>query len=214
MFWNLCCTLIVGVFQKCCIVAPLILSLCFPCRQSECDFEVQILWSTEISHSPFASAPLITDVNGDGKADIIAAPFTEEVAVIQGEDGKLLQSTRWPHYMSDQSVHSSPLQVRPIKKLFVSSIPTLTSFYSNNPYPKVFSALSTRNLETHTFLTKKIIHNFFTDLPTLFFLDHKSFLGLSTHYQGLSQDLGTGCPEFTIVNFLRCTIFQEETTIY
>ena len=32
-----------------------------------------------------------------------------------------------------------------LKRLFVSCNPTLTSFYSKNPYPKVFSALSTSN---------------------------------------------------------------------
>ena len=58
-----------------------------------------------------------------------------------------------------------------LKKLFVSCNPTLTSFYSKNPYPEVFSALPTPNQRKtctkHTFLTKKIMHFFFTFfLPT------------------------------------------------
>ena len=65
--------------------------------------------------------------------------------------------------------------IRPKKKLFVSCNPTLTSFYSKNPYPKVFSALPTPNQHQtcikHKFLTKEIMQKkiFFTNQPTLIF---------------------------------------------
>ena len=64
--------------------------------------------------------------------------------------------------------------VRPKKKLFVSCNPTLTSFYSKNPYPKVFSALPTPNQRKtcvkNIFLTKKIMQKKkITYLPTLCF---------------------------------------------
>ncbi|WAR19978.1 DEX1-like protein [Mya arenaria] len=35
------------------------------------------LWTAEVAHSPFATTPLIADVNADGHLDIVAAPLSE-----------------------------------------------------------------------------------------------------------------------------------------
>ena len=52
-----------------------------------------------------------------------------------------------------------------LQKLLVSCNPSLTSFYSKNPYPKVFSPLPTPNQRKtcikHTFLPKRIIKKMF-----------------------------------------------------
>ena len=79
---------------------------------SSCGYELSILWSTEVSRSPFAATPLITDVDGDGSPDIVAAPFTEEVQVVRAEDGQILPDSHWPFHLADRTVLASPLQVR------------------------------------------------------------------------------------------------------
>lgn len=61
--------------------------------------------------SPFAAVPLIADVDGDGGLDIVAAPFTEAITVVEGDSGKTLKNTHWPLHNLDSTFHASPLQV-------------------------------------------------------------------------------------------------------
>ena len=84
------------------------------------------------------------------------------------------------------------------KKMIVSCNPTLTSFYSENPYPKVFSTFPTPNQRKtcikHTFLTKKIMQEFFFYRPTYpIFLrtvtGNKQFLFLGLKNQRLKPSL-------------------------
>lgn len=69
------------------------------------------LWTAEVAHSPFAAAPLITDVDGDGRLDIIAAPLSESQTVIEAETGKILTNSKWPTQKLDTSIFASPIQV-------------------------------------------------------------------------------------------------------
>ncbi len=71
-----------------------------------------MLWTHEIGHSPFAAAPTIADIDGDGNLEVIAASFQDELAVLSGKDGKILRPSKWPHTFLDISTHSSPLLVR------------------------------------------------------------------------------------------------------
>ncbi|KAK0053028.1 protein DEFECTIVE IN EXINE FORMATION 1 [Biomphalaria pfeifferi] len=79
-------------------------------QQRRCSYKIRKLWQTDISSFPFAASPLVTDIDGDGGLDIIAAPFGETLAVIEGETGKYLHDTSWPQHNLDKSVHSSALQ--------------------------------------------------------------------------------------------------------
>ena len=76
-----------------------------------CEYDFVVLWTRELGHSPFAAAPLIADINADGRLDVIAAPFLDEVSVLQGEDGTTLRGSTWPYPFVDISTHSSPLMV-------------------------------------------------------------------------------------------------------
>ncbi|CAL1529969.1 unnamed protein product [Lymnaea stagnalis] len=77
--------------------------------QRRCPYTLRRLWQTDISSFPFAAVPLLTDIDGDGGLDIVAAPFGETLAVIEGETGKHLHDSGWPQHNLDKSVHSSPL---------------------------------------------------------------------------------------------------------
>ena len=81
-----------------------------------CEYDLNVLWTRELGHSPFAAAPLITDINADGQLNVIAASFLDEVTVLQGQDGSTLKGTRWPHTFVDVSTHSSPLTVKRLLK--------------------------------------------------------------------------------------------------
>ena len=77
------------------------------------------LWQTDVSSFPFAASPLIADVNGDEKWDIVVAPFGETITVAEGDTGKHLHG--WPRHNLDKSIHSSPLQVKQIIHAFTLS---------------------------------------------------------------------------------------------
>ena len=79
---------------------------------SRCDYDLEVLWSRELGHAPFAAAPLIADIDADGQLDIVAAPFSEEVTVLRGSDGSNLPGSKWPYHLVDITVHASPLLVR------------------------------------------------------------------------------------------------------
>ena len=76
-----------------------------------CKYDLVALWTRELGHSPFAATPLIADINADGRLDVVAAPFLDEVSVLQGEDGTTLPGSKWPYPFVDISTHSSPLMV-------------------------------------------------------------------------------------------------------
>ncbi|RUS73497.1 hypothetical protein EGW08_018737 [Elysia chlorotica] len=75
-----------------------------------CPYMLRKLWQTDISSFPFAASPLIADVNGDDKYDIVAAPYGETITVVEGDTGKHLDGSGWPRHNLDKSIHSSPLQ--------------------------------------------------------------------------------------------------------
>ncbi|KAH9495922.1 hypothetical protein Btru_013685 [Bulinus truncatus] len=75
-----------------------------------CSYKIRKLWQTDISSFPFAASPLVTDIDGDGGLDVVAAPFGEAFAVIEGETGKHLHDTSWPQHNLDKSIHSSTLR--------------------------------------------------------------------------------------------------------
>lgn len=76
-----------------------------------CQFDIKVRWSRSVGHTPFAGAPLITDINGDGQMDIVAATFSDEVMVLQGNDGHPLPNARWPFQLVDTAVYASPILV-------------------------------------------------------------------------------------------------------
>ncbi|XP_067682032.1 uncharacterized protein [Haliotis asinina] len=75
-----------------------------------CGYNLKILWQAEVGYSPFAASPLLADVDGDGVTDVIAAPFSEALTVLNGENGKTLENSCWPSQNLENSIHSSPLQ--------------------------------------------------------------------------------------------------------
>ncbi|XP_050407498.2 uncharacterized protein LOC126822581 [Patella vulgata] len=79
---------------------------------ASCRYLLQTLWHTEISHTPFSSAPLIADVDADGDLDVVASPFSEVFNIIKGETGQTLSSGKyqWPVQNLNDSVHSTPIQ--------------------------------------------------------------------------------------------------------
>lgn len=103
---------------------PLLLYICLiyqlltPCYSDnvdeflkpECAYDVQKLWMREVANSPFAAAPLIADVNGDGRLDVVAAPFSESFTVLDGTTGQHLPDTLWPVQSLHSSMYASPLQ--------------------------------------------------------------------------------------------------------
>ncbi|KAK3608630.1 hypothetical protein CHS0354_042629 [Potamilus streckersoni] len=79
-------------------------------ERTRCGYHFIQLWSAEVAHSPFVAAPLLTDVDADGSLDIVAAPVSETLTVLQADTGKPLPGTRWPAQKLDSSINSSPLQ--------------------------------------------------------------------------------------------------------
>ncbi|XP_033735102.1 protein DEFECTIVE IN EXINE FORMATION 1-like [Pecten maximus] len=79
-------------------------------ERTRCGYSLTTLWTAELAHSPFASAPLIADVNGDGSLDIVATPFSESMSVIDAQTGKVLSDSKWPALNLDSSIYASPLQ--------------------------------------------------------------------------------------------------------
>lgn len=79
-------------------------------ERTRCGYSLTTLWTAELAHSPFASAPLIGDVNGDGSLDIVATPFSESMSVIDAQSGKVLSDSKWPALNLDSSIYASPLQ--------------------------------------------------------------------------------------------------------
>ena len=70
-----------------------------------------MLWRRAVGSAPFASVPLVSYIDGDGKLDIIAVPSTGDVYVLQGETGQNVANGHWPYTAQMTSVHASPIQV-------------------------------------------------------------------------------------------------------
>ncbi|XP_052769103.1 uncharacterized protein LOC128209205 isoform X2 [Mya arenaria] len=79
-------------------------------EKMRCGYNLMKLWTAEVAHSPFATTPLIADVNADGHLDIVAAPLSETQTVLEGETGKTILGTKWPTQMLHTSILASPLQ--------------------------------------------------------------------------------------------------------
>ena len=77
-----------------------------------CGPDLSVLWSREVSHVPFAAAPLLADINADGQVDIVVASFTGEIHVLHEEAGQLAEALGWPHKIQLSTVHATPLQVQ------------------------------------------------------------------------------------------------------
>ncbi|MBA0726617.1 hypothetical protein Golax_002434 [Gossypium laxum] len=83
---------------------------------TQCPRNLELRWQTEVSSSIFAT-PLITDINSDGKLDIVVPAFVHYLEVLEGSDGDKMPGTnplfssahlRWPAF-HQSTVHSSPL---------------------------------------------------------------------------------------------------------
>ncbi|KAG0582223.1 hypothetical protein KC19_3G044000 [Ceratodon purpureus] len=72
---------------------------------SRCPKQVELRWQTEVSSSIYAT-PLITDLNTDGKLEIVVPSFVHYLEVLEGSDGEKLPG--WPAY-HQSTVHSSAL---------------------------------------------------------------------------------------------------------
>ena len=81
----------------------------FLCR---CHYNLKMQWHSDVGTSPFAAPPLIADLNGDGGLDIVAAPFSETLTVLDGTSGKELDNSHWPLHNLESTYHASPLQVK------------------------------------------------------------------------------------------------------
>ncbi|KAH7423955.1 hypothetical protein KP509_12G082900 [Ceratopteris richardii] len=72
---------------------------------TQCPQHLELRWQTEVSSSIYAT-PLVADINGDGKLEIVVPSFVHNIDVLDGSDGEKLPG--WP--VSHQSnLHSSPL---------------------------------------------------------------------------------------------------------
>ncbi|XP_033626702.1 protein DEFECTIVE IN EXINE FORMATION 1-like isoform X2 [Asterias rubens] len=74
-----------------------------------CHYDLDVVWTREISNSLIAVSPLVADINADKFLDIISPAFNEEVAVLQGVKGQNLPGSNWPASLPGSSYHASPL---------------------------------------------------------------------------------------------------------
>ncbi|KAL8592584.1 hypothetical protein ACOMHN_026514 [Nucella lapillus] len=79
-------------------------------QRKKCHYNLKMQWHTDIGSSPFAAAPLIADVDGDGMLEVVAVPFSETITVLDGTSGKTLPASYWPLHNLDTTFHASPLQ--------------------------------------------------------------------------------------------------------
>ena len=102
--------LLLYIFLTCQLLRPCCSDTFDEFLKPECSYDVQKLWMREVANSPFAAAPLIADVNGDGRLDVVAAPFSESFTVLDGSTGQHLPGTLWPVQSLHRSMYASPLQ--------------------------------------------------------------------------------------------------------
>lgn len=72
---------------------------------TQCPRNLELRWQTEASSSIYAS-PLIADINGDGRLEIVVPSFVHYLDVFEGTDGDKMPG--WPAF-HQSTVHSSPL---------------------------------------------------------------------------------------------------------
>ncbi|KAI4331700.1 hypothetical protein MLD38_029857 [Melastoma candidum] len=72
---------------------------------SKCPRNLELRWQTEVSSSIYAT-PLIADINGDGKLDIVVSTFVHYLEVLDGADGEKMSG--WPAF-HQSTVHGSPI---------------------------------------------------------------------------------------------------------
>ncbi|XP_020202953.1 protein DEFECTIVE IN EXINE FORMATION 1 [Cajanus cajan] len=72
---------------------------------SKCPKNLELRWQTEVSSSIYAN-PLIADINGDGKLEIVVPSFVHYLEVLEGADGDKMPG--WPAF-HQSTVHASPL---------------------------------------------------------------------------------------------------------
>ncbi|KAL1330953.1 protein DEFECTIVE IN EXINE FORMATION 1 [Arachis ipaensis] len=72
---------------------------------SKCPKNLELRWQTEVSSSIYAT-PLISDINSDGKLEIVVPSFVHYLEVLEGSDGDKMPG--WPAF-HQSTVHSSPL---------------------------------------------------------------------------------------------------------
>ncbi|KAM1159712.1 hypothetical protein ACFX19_033417 [Malus domestica] len=72
---------------------------------SRCPAKLELRWQTEVSSSIYAT-PLITDINSDGKLEIVVPSFVHYLEVLEGADGD--KHPGWPAF-HQSTVHASPL---------------------------------------------------------------------------------------------------------
>ncbi|CAI9761855.1 unnamed protein product [Fraxinus pennsylvanica] len=72
---------------------------------TQCPRHLELRWQTEVSSSIYAS-PLIADINGDGKLEVVVPSFVHYLEVLEGSDGDKMPG--WPAF-HQSTVHSSPL---------------------------------------------------------------------------------------------------------
>ncbi|KAI4324423.1 hypothetical protein MLD38_029915 [Melastoma candidum] len=72
---------------------------------SKCPRNLELRWQTEVSSSIYAT-PLIADINGDGKLDIVVSTYVHYLEVLDGADGEKMSG--WPAF-HQSTVHGSPI---------------------------------------------------------------------------------------------------------
>lgn len=72
---------------------------------TQCPRNLELRWQTEVSSSIYA-APLIADINSDGKLDVVVSSFVHYLEVLEGSDGDKMPG--WPAF-HQSTVHASPL---------------------------------------------------------------------------------------------------------
>lgn len=72
---------------------------------TQCPRNLELRWQTEVSSSIYA-APLIADINSDGKLDVVVPSFVHYLEVLEGSDGDKMPG--WPAF-HQSTVHASPL---------------------------------------------------------------------------------------------------------
>ncbi|CAM6082341.1 unnamed protein product [Calypogeia fissa] len=72
---------------------------------TECPQNLELRWQSEVGSSIYAT-PLISDINGDGKLEVVIPTFVHYLEVLEGSDGEKL--TGWP-VQHQSTVHASAL---------------------------------------------------------------------------------------------------------
>jgi hypothetical protein len=72
---------------------------------SPCHQEVDFIWHATLP--PLTASPILVDLEGDGRKEVLAATSLHYIEILQGEDGA--KTTGWPFGFPRSSFVSSPL---------------------------------------------------------------------------------------------------------